>query len=188
MEFIDSLPIWILAVFIFFFRIIDVSLGTIRTIAVVQGWIRLSVMLGFFEVLLWLAAVSQVIMRVHTHPILMIAFAGGFASGNAVGIALERKIGLGSCVIRMISVQKKKEIEETIRGLGQRVTSFQGEGRDGPRTLLYITCERRDLKKIISTVKKIDPRLFYVVERVAESSHLFPLPHATGWRAVLKKK
>ena len=99
----DKLSVWTLAVLIFCLRITDVSLGTIRTIAVVNGRMRLSVLLGFFEVLVWITGISQLIFRLQEHPLLVVAYAGGFAAGNAVGIAVERKVALGHCVIRMIS-------------------------------------------------------------------------------------
>ena len=90
--FVTDLPAWALAGTIFLLRIIDVSLGTMRTITVVNGRLRLSVALGFFEVLVWVTAVSQVILRLRDHPILVLAYAAGFAAGNAVGILLERKL------------------------------------------------------------------------------------------------
>jgi uncharacterized protein YebE (UPF0316 family) len=189
MQVIHNLPIWLLVILIFLLRVVDVTLGTIRTISVVQGWIKVSVLLGFFEVLIWIAAVSQVISRINEHPILMIAYATGFATGNAAGILLERRLALGSCVVRIISsTMIGLHVAETLRSIGQRVTTFEGEGRDGPRVLIYATCERRYLSKLIEAAQAVDPHLFYAVERAAESSHLSPLPHANGWRGVLRKK
>lgn len=188
MHFVEQVPVWALAMIIFILRVMDVSLGTVRTIAVVQGWLKLSVALGFFEVLIWITAVSQVITRITEHPILIVAFAGGFAAGNAAGIGLDRLIALGNCVVRIISSEQGEEIARMLRTIGQRVTTFEGEGRDGPRTMVYVSCSRRDLSRLLKQAKAIDPRLFFVVERVFESSHLFPLPHPTGWRAVFKMK
>ena len=98
-----ELPVWALAACIFLLRVADVSLGTVRTIVVVHGRIRLSVLLGFVEVLVWITAVSQVILRLRESPVLVVAYAAGFATGNAVGILLERRLALGHCVVRMIS-------------------------------------------------------------------------------------
>ena len=116
MQLLENLPVWLLAVVVFSLRIVDVSLGTVRTIAVVQGWIKLSVVLGFFELLIWIAAVSQVIARVKEQPILMLAFAGGFAAGNAAGILLERVLALGTCVVRIVSADKENADKSTIAG------------------------------------------------------------------------
>jgi uncharacterized protein YebE (UPF0316 family) len=189
MSFIESIPVWLLALIIFALRIVDVSLGTVRTIAVVQGWIKLSVVLGFFEVLIWIAAISQVFARINESPVLMLAFAGGFAAGNAAGITLERVLALGSCAVRFISSNGKGgAIAAKLRAMGQRVTIFHGEGRDGPRAMVYVTCERRELPRILEAARAIDEHLFFAVDRVAQTSHPDPLPHPTGWRAVFKMK
>ena len=72
MHFITDLPIWALALLIFCLRIGDVSIGTMRTIAVVNGRVKLSVLLGFFEVIIWILAIGSVIQRIAEHPILPI--------------------------------------------------------------------------------------------------------------------
>jgi uncharacterized protein YebE (UPF0316 family) len=188
MDFTQAWPVWILAIAIFLLRIVDVSVGTIRTIAVVNGRIRVSVLLGFIEVLIWITVISQVIARVKENPLILFAYAGGFATGNAVGIALERKLAFGYVVIRIISDGKGKEIAERLRAMGQPATVFYGEGRTGPRALVYASCARRDMGKILKAAKTIDPDMFYVVERASEASHIEMLPQPTGWRSVLKRK
>ena len=190
MGFLTHLPAWALAALIFSIRIVDVSIGTLRTISVVQGRLKLSVLLGFFEVLIWITALSQVIVRVSTNPILVVAYAGGFATGNAVGIALERGLALGAAVIRIISAAAGPEIARQLRQRGQRVTTFEGEGRDGPVTMIYAICRRRELSKILEIARAADANLFFSIEPVQQWRDAFPnpLPHATGWRASFKKK
>jgi len=181
---------WLLALVIFGLRIVDVSLGTMRTITVVQGHRRWSVVLGFFEVLIWITAVSQVIVQVKTTPLLAVAFAGGFAAGNAVGITLERRLALGAVIVRIISADSTRPITEQIRELGQRVTTFEGCGSDSPETLIYVTCLRRHLRQLLELVRDLDPQAVYAVEPIREWSLGIPtpLPSATGWRAPYVRK
>ncbi|UCF40701.1 MAG: hypothetical protein JSW43_13420 [Gemmatimonadota bacterium] len=181
-------PVWAAAILIFSLRIIDVSLGTLRTISVVHGRRVVSVLLGFVEVLIWITAVSQAILGVQEEPLLVVAYAAGFAVGNGAGIALERWLALGSCVVRMITSGNGVELAERLRTLGQTVTAFRGEGSDGPRTLLFTACARRDLPRVIAAARAADPGLFYTVERFTTADYATPLPGPTGWRAVLKKK
>jgi len=188
MELIDTLPIWVMALLIFFLRILDVSLGTLRTVAVVQGRLVISVLIGFVEVIVWAIAVSQVITRVQESPILLLAFAAGFAAGNACGIALERLIGIGEVVVRMIVSSQPEAIAERIRSMGLALTSFAGQGKDGPRTLMFTTCTRRSLGRVIKEAATLDPQIFYTVDRFSHSAHVNPLPHPTGWRAIFKRK
>jgi uncharacterized protein YebE (UPF0316 family) len=182
-----DLPVWILAALIFASRVVDVSLGTMRTIMVVNGRLRLSVVLGFLEVGVWLTAVSQVILRVREHPILVVAYAAGFAVGNAVGIVLERKLAFGQCVVRMIST-KGKAIAEGLTSLGRVLGVFQSEINGAPSRLVFASMARRNLPAAVRVAKDIDPDVFCVVDRFAETNHITPFPHPTGWRAILKKK
>lgn len=184
-----TLPIWALALLIFAVRIVDVSLGTLRTISVIQGRLALSVVLGFFEVLVWIGALSRVI-SVSDSPVLMIAYAGGFAAGNAVGIALDRRLALGAVVVRIISPNTGVEIVQALRNAGYRATTFHGTGRDGPVTLIYVMCRRRQLASLLQVARRQQPDLFYTVEPVQQQSERLAeaLPYPTGWRAVFKKK
>ena len=190
MNVLQNLPAWQLAILVFSIRIIDVSCGTLRTISVVQGRLVLSVVLGFFEVLIWIVALSQVIMGVSTNPLLMVAYAGGFAVGNATGIALERMLALGTVVVRMVSGRNGARIACELRRSGHRVTTFQGEGRDGQVTLVYVTCRRRQLRCVLDQARAIEPFIFFTVEPVQQHrrASMEVLPHATGWRAVIKQK
>lgn len=187
MEIIDTFPIWTLAAVIFGLRVVDVSLGTVRTLSVVQGWVPLAMALGFTEILVWVTAISHVITNISQHPYLPFAYAGGFAVGNAVGITLERRLALGNVAVRLIT-EYGEQVTKALGDLSHVVTSINGTGSHGPVQLLYITCQRRNLAKLIATARNIDTALFYVVERFAETSRLAPLPQPTGWRAVLKKK
>jgi uncharacterized protein YebE (UPF0316 family) len=188
MELFNNVPLWLVALAIFALRIVDVSLGTIRTILVVQGRLTASVLIGFVEVLLWVLAVSQVIANIRESPLLAVAFAGGFATGNAVGILLERRLAIGTCVLRIISNGQGEKVAAAFRNAGRDVTTFDGWHEGGQRKLLYTTCPRREAKHLIDLAKVIDPHVFYMVDRFSQTGNGGPLPHPTGWRAVLKKK
>jgi uncharacterized protein YebE (UPF0316 family) len=179
--------VWALAAIIFCLRVGDVSLGTMRTISVVNGRLRLSVLLGFCEILLWVTAISQVILRIREHPLLVVAYAGGFATGNAIGITLEKKLALGRSVIRVIS-EKGEDIVHVLDEYGHVLGLFRSE-LDGSRTsLVFATLARKNLLRAVARARQVDPDLVYVVERFSETSHLAPLPSATGWRGVMKRK
>jgi uncharacterized protein YebE (UPF0316 family) len=193
MEWIATIPVWLLCILIFVLRICDVTLGTVRTVSIVKGYLTLAVVLGFFEVMIWILAVSQVISRINESIFLALAFAGGFAAGNAVGILVERRLAMGNSIVRIISNTHGLEIARTIRKDGHDVTVFGGEGPDGPVSLVYAVAPRRRAPKMLQLARSIDPELVYVSEPAHESSggeslRLRPVLHATGWRAVFKKK
>jgi len=193
MEWIASIPVWQLCLVIFVLRICDVTLGTVRTVSIVKGYVSLAVALGFFEVMIWILAVSQVIARINESIFLALAFAGGFAAGNAVGILVERRLAMGTSVVRILSTTSGTDIAEAIRNDGHEVTVFGGEAADGPVTLVYAVAPRRHARQMLERARSIDPDLLYVSEPAHESfrgvgPRLRPVSHATGWRAVFKKK
>jgi uncharacterized protein YebE (UPF0316 family) len=175
---------------IFVARIIDVSLGTVRTIVTVQGRSVIAFFLAIVEILIWISVISTVVKMVGERPVLAIFYALGFATGNMVGIAVEQRIALGFMILRVITRTAGKPMAERLRGMGQAVTVFRGEGMRGPVDELYIACRRRDLKKILAVVDAEDPESFYITE-LARDVRKAIRPRSTeftGWRAVFKRK
>jgi uncharacterized protein YebE (UPF0316 family) len=194
MDSIATMPVWLLFILVFCLRVSDVTLGTIRTVTIVKGYISLSMILGFFEVCIWVIATSQVISRIEESPWLAIGFAGGFAVGNGVGITVERRLALGTAVVRLVSQNDAGgAIARALRNQGFTVTTFTGEGAEGAVTLVYVAGQRRDTQTVLRTARALDPGLFYVIEPAHESNQgerirIRPVPHPTGWRTAVKKK
>jgi uncharacterized protein YebE (UPF0316 family) len=175
---------------IFFARIIDVSLGTLRTISIVHGRKWLAFWLGFFEIIIWLTVISTVIHKIKEVPILGIFYAFGFAAGNLVGIKVENWLAFGCINLRVISRKHHQEMSKSIREAGYAVTTFQGEGKTGPVVELYVACRRRNLKELLEIVHQFEPDVFYTTEHAASVSKVYgPIfQPVTGWRSILKKK
>ena len=185
-----SIPILLTGIAIFLARIVDVSLGTLRTISIIQGRTAVSFWLGFVEIIIWLWVISTVIPQVREIPVLAIFYAFGFACGNMVGIRIEKWLAFGHIIIRVISAKHSEEMTDAVRRAGFAVTTFQGEGMSGPVIELYIVCRRRDHRKILGMVHSIEPDAFYITEQVGDVSKIYRpiLSPVTGWRAILKKK
>ena len=184
-----SIPILLTGIAIFLARIVDVSLGTLRTISIIQGRTWVSFWLGFVEIIIWLWVISTVIPQVRAIPILAAFYAFGFACGNMVGIRIERWLALGHIIIRVISREYFKEMADALRKAGFGVTAFQGEGIRGPVMELCIDCRRKNLREIVQLVHAIEPETFYITEQVGEVSKIYRpiMTPVTGWRAILKK-
>jgi uncharacterized protein YebE (UPF0316 family) len=177
------------ALTIFGLRICDVSLGTLRTISLVQGRTLIAMGLGFFEVLIWIFVIAEVMTAVKDNPILLVAYAAGFAAGNGVGILIDQRIAMGTEVLRIVTSRPETGIADRIRADGQPVTVFHGEGRDGPVKLLYIICRRKAARGFIAEALERDPDLFYVIEPVTGlNRELTGTPHLADWRSPFKKK
>lgn len=177
-------------IFIFLARICDVSVGTVRTIVTVQGRMVVAFCLGLIEITVWIYVASTVMLQLKDSPILVAFYALGFATGNVVGIFVERKLAFGLIVLRVITSKAGNTIAERLREMGQPVTVFIGEGMLGPVLELYIVCRRRDLNLILQVVLEEDESAFYITEQARDVSKILR-PFAqqqTGWHAVFKKK
>ncbi len=174
MEDLFNIEILLTGTIIFFVRIVDVSIGTLRLLSVISGRSCLAFFLGFIEVSLWLALISKVLGEMSNKPLLGIFFALGFSAGNVVGILLNNKIALGYIAFKVFSRNEWKNIAEKARQAGFPVTMFRGEGEFGPITELYIVCSKKMTKKIIQIVNSLDPNAFYITEPALGVSKKLP--------------
>jgi uncharacterized protein YebE (UPF0316 family) len=181
---------WLLGILVFLARVFDVSIGTLRTISIVQGRIKMAFILGFFEVSMWLLVISAVLNEIMNNPWLAVVYAFGFSTGNVVGILMERKLAMGLINFRVISSSNGKIIADSIREQGYQATTFEGDGKEGKVIEVYVVCERKELRELIKIVKNIEPEAFYITEQVGIASKLIrpTMIPATGWRSALKKK
>lgn len=169
-------------------RIIDVTLGTVRTIMVVQGRRYFACFLGFCEVTIWLFIAARAIHHLPEHPLYAIAYGLGFAAGNFLGVTVEGWIALGNQMLLVFS-QFGPEIATVLRNFHLRVTEFEGRGRDGPVTMLLLVVKRQESSLAVQMIRELDPDCFYLLEDIRFASKLARQFHtATGWRAILKKK
>ncbi len=164
----------ILPILIFLARIVDVTFGTIRIIFVSRGMKWLAPVFGFFEIIIWLFAIGQVFGNL-TNITYYVAYAGGFACGNFVGIWIEEKMAIGTLIVRVITRNDGLQLIEQFRSQSFGVTSFDAQGSTGKVKIIYTIIKRRDLQKIIVIIKRFNPRAFYSIEEVRSASEgIFP--------------
>jgi len=161
--------IWIiLPSLIFLARIVDVSLQTIRIISISRGIRWLAPLVGFFEVLIWLLAIGQ-IMKTVSHPVAYIAYAAGFATGTAIGQGLERRLTLGMVIVRIITPNDGPELCQRLHVQGFGFTSVPGRGAAGPVEIIFTVVRRQYLQQLLSLVRATLPDAFYSIEEVASA-------------------
>ena len=171
----DILALVGLPLLIFAARLTDVTLGTVRIIFVSRGMRKLAPLVGFFEILVWLVAISQVLQHLD-RPLNLVAYAAGFATGTWCGILLEGKLGLGLLALRVITEEDASELTEELRGARFGVTSFAARGVRGRVRLLFTILQRRDLERALDIVRRRHPRAFLSVSDVRSASEGFIMP------------
>ena len=172
---------WFLLPFLIFMaRVIDVSMGTVRVIFVSRGLKYLAPVVGFFEILIWLLAIGQ-IMKNLSNPACYIAYAGGFAMGNYVGICIAGKLSLGVVLIRVVTEKDALPLIEHLKSENYGVTSVDGYGTLGKIKIIFTIVPRREVKEVVQFVKRFNPNAFYTIEEVSfVEKGIFPV--RKSWR------
>lgn len=147
---------------IFLLRIIDVSLGTTRMLLVVRGARVAAPVIAFFEILIWLMAAGAAVQNLDS-PFHVVAYAGGFAAGTAVGVWAERKLALGISTVQAVSRGSAEALADRLREAGWGVTEISGEGREGRVSIVSTIVRRREVGEVVELMEAEDPDAFVTV-------------------------
>ncbi len=164
-DFLDTYP-WLLPIIIFFGRICDVTLGTLRIIFVSKGERRKAPLVGFFEVFIWIVIISQILSRAN-NLISYLAYAGGYATGNYVGIWVENKIAFGFQIYRIFATRNRgAELIKLLNQNGLGSTLIRGEGAVSEVDIIETVVSRKVSAKIQEILTQFDPEVFYYIEDI----------------------
>jgi uncharacterized protein YebE (UPF0316 family) len=155
----------VLPILIFLARILDVSIGTIRVVFISRGMKKVAPILGFFEVLIWLIVVKQVMTGV-TNFVGYIAYAAGFATGTYVGMRIEEKLAKGKAILRIITRRDSSEVINNLTENDFKVTTMNAEGKNGMVKIILMVLERHTIQDALNIIRKTNPNAFYSVEDV----------------------
>lgn len=172
-DFLDTYPFW-LPIIIFFGRIVDVSLGTLRIIFVSKGERLKAPIIGFFEILIWVVIISQVFSRAND-IVTYLSYAAGYAAGNYVGILIEKRIAFGVILCRVYTNKSGSKLLKlfTLNGFGATMT--HGTGSVNEVDIVETILERKHLKRVSKIVLEFDKDAFYVIEDIRTRSRgVFP--------------
>ncbi|MEW5762561.1 MAG: DUF5698 domain-containing protein [Bacillota bacterium] len=168
--------------FIFLARVGDVSLDVVRVLLLTRGKRFLAALTGFVEVSIFIVVLNEVLRNGLTDPGKIIAYAAGFATGNYVGSLIEERLAVGYLSLQIFPPARLvAELAGCLREQGFGVTQVVGEGRHGPRTVLFVTLKRKDLPRVLSILEGLDTEIFYNISD-ARFIHggTFPLRRGNG--------
>lgn len=148
---------------IFFARVCDVTLATIRTIMVVQGRKGYAALIGFFEIIIYITALGTVMKNLNNVGNIL-AYALGYSAGNYVGITIEDRIALGNSTVQIIvNKNTSRELASVLRESGYGVTVLDGHGRDDDMDVLMTIIDRKKIKEIRKIIEEVAPKAFVTV-------------------------
>jgi len=164
----------VLPFLIFFARICDVSIGTIRIVMVAKGQKLLAPVLGFFEVLIWLLAISRIFDNLDNW-VCYLAYGAGFATGNYIGMQLEEKLAMGIVKIQIITRKPADLLIDNLVAAGYGITHQDAKGGTEHVSIIYSIIKRTEVSKMAELIKTHNPHAFYSIEDVKFVSHgIFP--------------
>jgi uncharacterized protein YebE (UPF0316 family) len=167
MEFTDTTTFTyiVLPIAIFLARIADVSLGTLRIMFVSKGMRQIAPIIGFFEVFIWILAISRIFSNLDNW-IAYVAYAGGFASGNWLGMLLEERLAIGHEMIRVITRFEAEDLVNTLKEKGFGVTYIQATGVEGDVGVVYVIVKRSMVNEVLEIIKQNNPMALYTIEAI----------------------
>jgi uncharacterized protein YebE (UPF0316 family) len=164
----------LLPLIIFAAEVCVVTICTVRIIFLSQRQKFLAMLLGIFEVSIWLFAIGKVMQNLD-NPFCSIAFAGGFAIGNYLGVVIEQKLAIGNLVVRIITHKNGNDIVASLKAANYGVTSLDAQGAKGPVQVVLTVIHRKELAKVVSILKTCDEHVFYSVDDLqSASAGVFP--------------
>lgn len=158
-----TLQTWLTAGLIFLLRVGDMTLDTLRVLMVMRGKRSFAWVLGFFQAVIFVLAISNVLANLD-NPLSIIGYAAGFATGIVIGMMIEERLAIGHVHLRIVSPRFGQAIAERLRSEGYAVTEISGRGRDGTVTLLNASVLRRNVDKVRNIIGDIDPNAFITAE------------------------
>jgi uncharacterized protein YebE (UPF0316 family) len=164
LDFIDQYP-FLLPLMIFFGRICDVTLGTLRIIFVSKGEKYKAPIIGFFEVFIWIFIISQIFSRANGF-ISYLSYAAGYAMGNYVGIMIESRIAFGIVICRIYTNNQPSILVQMLSEKGYGSTTIEAMGMKKKSYIVEAVVERKSLKEIETIIKNFDENTFYTAEDV----------------------
>jgi uncharacterized protein YebE (UPF0316 family) len=150
------------ALLIFCLRLIDVSMGTVRILMAMRGRRLLAGLIGFFEVSIFLVAISQVVTNIGNWWNVL-GYAGGFAMGTIVGITIENKLAIGLAEVDIISMGRGTEIAEALREDGYGATEFLGAGHRNMVDMVRAVVRRKEVPSVVARAGAVDDDAFITV-------------------------
>jgi uncharacterized protein YebE (UPF0316 family) len=176
----------ILPLIIFFSRICDVSIGTIRHVFISKGFRKIVPWLGFVEVFIWIVVVAQVMKNLNNIACYL-AWAGGFAMGTYIGLQIEERLALGLQVIRIITNQNCDDLLVALRKDNHGITVVDAQGGMGPVKMVFTIIKRKNVPSVISLIRQYNPSAFYSIEDIKNANQgVFTENPAKGFASIRK--
>ena len=156
-------------------RILDVSLGTLRTIFFVKGKTIEPFLIAFFEVLIWFLVAREALNTEGNIYLIAVSYAGGYATGTYIGTLLSKVLIKGVAGVQVVVSEPVDVIINKLREKDYSVSVIDlKDTYDGnPKDMLYIQVNNSKLKELTNIIKRYDKNAFIAVNETKYVSNGF---------------
>lgn len=151
---------------IFICKVSEVTISTIKTVFITKKNKKLSSLLGFIEILIWMKLASTVLNGLNDHPEKMMGYALGYALGIVMGLFIEDLLPFGNITLQVIvDANYSLEVIKGLRNKGYALTSFEGQGMKNKKTMIILHIEKKEKKQIIEILNSFNkPFLISIID------------------------
>lgn len=147
---------------IFFSKIIENAVATLRLIVVANGKKKLGALLQGIVALVWIFVTGIVIIDINKDLLKIVFFVLGSIVGSYLGSIIEEKIALGSNMLICITKEKNENSIKAKLSNYQITTICE---KDNNYSVLLIVLKRKEILKITNILKKIDNDIIIISEK-----------------------
>ena len=165
MQLIFTPTVLLTTLLIFVVRVASIAMDTLRFMLTMRGKQGIAWVLGFVESALYVVTIGVVLSDL-SNVLYMIGYAAGFATGNVVGMAIERRLAIGFSHLKIITKQHGLAVAEALRKMDYAVTEIPARGKDGSVSLCDLSVRRKDIPAIEKLALEVDPEAFITVEDI----------------------
>jgi len=149
-----------LCIQIFFARILDVSISTVRTIYVLKGKTLVVAILAFLEITIWFLVAREALNVSHMNIWIVLAYSGGYTTGTVIGTNVTKRFIKGNLGLQVISKKIKLNDIKTIKNHGFGVSSVN---MNENKLLLILEIDKKRLNECKELIYSLDNKSFIIV-------------------------
>lgn len=155
----------ILCIEVFLARLIDVSIGSVRTIYLVKQKNLIACILAFIEILIWFLVAKQTLTNDNSNLFVILSYAAGYAIGTYLGGIINKYFVKGTLTAMVITTKEKKTLINALKDANYGVTVIPLEDN---KALMLVEFKKRNLKKLRELIKKTDREAFIIVNETLQ--------------------
>ena len=154
-----------LCIKIFFARIFDVTLGTIRTVFSVKGRTFIAGIIAFFEVIVWFLVVKEALNNNYDNFIIPVSYAAGYATGTILGTYISKTFINSLVSVEVLTNKATPKNIKILHDEGFAVSKVNAikTYQNTKSSILFITINSKYLPKLNNIINKIDEKAFIVI-------------------------